>query len=366
MGLQAAKLRVGIIGCGNISGIYMKNCRVLPGLKLVACADALPERAEAKAREHGIDALSVDALLESPEIDLVVDLTVPAAHSLVNQRALGAGKHVYSEKPLAVTRAEGEATVALAESRGLRVGCAPDTFLGAGLQTCINLIDQGVIGEPVAAVAFMAGHGPESWHPDPAFFYKQGAGPMFDMGPYYLTTLIAMLGPVARISGVARKSFAERIATSEARKGERLPVEVPTHYASTLEFASGPVASLLISFDVWAHNLPRIEVYGSEGSLSVPDPNTFGGPVRVKLAGDAEWREAPLAPGYTDNSRGLGASDMALAIAEGRPHRASGQLALHVLDLMESAQEAYETAQYVKLRSSVTRPAPLPVEKAVG
>jgi predicted dehydrogenase len=357
---------VGIVGCGTISGIYMKNCRTLPGLQLVACADVFPERAEAKAREHEINALSVDALLESKDVDLVIDLTIPAAHGLVNQRALEAGKHVYSEKPLAVTRAEGEATIALAERLGLRVGCAPDTFLGAGLQTCIGLIEQGVIGEPVAAVAFMAGHGPESWHPDPAFFYKRGAGPMFDMGPYYLTALISMLGPVSRISGAARKSFAERVATSDARKGERLPVEVPTHYASTLEFASGPVASLLISFDVWAHNLPRIEIYGSEGSLSVPDPNTFGGPVRIKLAGEADWREVPLTRGYTENSRGLGVSDMALAIREGRPHRASGQLALHVLDLMESSQEAYETAQYVKLRTTVARPAPMPMESAVG
>jgi predicted dehydrogenase len=361
-----AALRVGIIGCGNISSIYMKNCRVLPGLQLAACADVLPERAEARAREYEINALSVDALLESPEIDLVIDLTVPAAHGLVNQRALETGKHVYSEKPLAVTRAEGEGVVALAERLGLRLGCAPDTFLGGGLQTCIGLIEQGIIGEPVAAVAFMAGHGPESWHPDPAFFYRKGAGPMFDMGPYYLTTLVSMLGPVSRISGVARKSFAERIATSEARKGERLPVEVPTHYASTLEFASGPVGSLLISFDVWAHNLPRIEIYGSQGSLSVPDPNTFGGPVRLKLAGDAEWRDVPLTHGYTENSRGLGASDMALAIQEGRPHRASGELALHVLDLMESSQEAYETGQYVKLRTMAARPAPLPMESAVG
>lgn len=359
-------LKVGIIGCGNISGIYLKNCRVLPGLQLVACADVLPERAEAKAREHGINALSVDALLESKEIDLVIDLTVPAAHGLVNQRALEAGKHVYSEKPLAVSRAEGAAAVDLAQRLGLRIGCAPDTFLGGGLQTCINLIDAGIIGQPVAAVAFMAGHGPESWHPDPAFFYKKGAGPMFDIGPYYLTALIAMLGPVARISGAARRSFAERIATSEARKGERLPVEVPTHYASTLEFASGPIGTMMISFDVWAHNLPRIEIYGSEGSLSVPDPNTFGGPVRIKLASDAEWRDVPLTRGYTENSRGLGVSDMALAIQEGRPHRASGQLALHVLDLMESAQEAYETGQYVKLRTTVARPEPAAVEQAVG
>ncbi len=206
----------------------------------------------------------------------------------------------------------------------------------------------------------MAGHGPESWHPDPAFFYRKGAGPMFDMGPYYLTALISMLGPVARVSGTARKSFPERIATSEARRGERLPVEVSTHYAATLDFASGPVATLMMSFDVWAHNLPRIEVYGSEGSLSVPDPNTFGGVVRVKLAKDEAWREVPLTHPHSENSRGLGVSDMALAIVEGRPHRASGELALHVLDLMESVQEASESGQYVQVRTTCPRPAAMP------
>jgi predicted dehydrogenase len=256
-------LRVGIIGCGNISGIYMKNCRTLPGLQLVACADVVQERAEAKAREHGINALPVDALMESPQIDLIINLTSPAAHSVVNQRALEAGKHVYAEKPLAITREDGMATLALASGTGLRVGSAPDTFLGAGLQTCGRLIDEGVIGEPVAAVAFMAGHGPESWHPDPAFFYKKGAGPMFDMGPYYLTALISLLGPVARVSGTARKSFPERLATSDALLGEHLSVEVPTHYAATLDFASGPVVTTIMSFDIWAHNLPRIEIYGS-------------------------------------------------------------------------------------------------------
>ena len=302
----------------------------------------------------------MDSLVESQEIGLVIDLTVPAAHALVNQRALEAGKHVYTEKPFAVTRDEGLATVAIAERMGLRVGAAPDTFLGAGLQTCASLIDQGIIGEPVAAVAFMAGHGPESWHPEPAFFYKKGAGPMFDMGPYYLTALVSLLGPVARISGVARKTFAERIATSEARRGERLPVEVPTHYAATLEFAAGAVATMMISFDVWAHNLPRIEIYGSEGSLSVPDPNTFGGPVLIKLSGDAEWREVPLTHPYADNMRGLGASEMALAIAANRPHRASGQLALHVLDLMESVEEAFLTGQYVTPRTTVARPLAMP------
>lgn len=357
---QDTRLRVGIIGCGNISGIYMKNCRVLPGLELVACADVVQERAEAKAREHGIQALSVDALMESPEIDLVVNLTIPAAHAMVNQAALEAGKHVYCEKPFAITREDGLTTLALAQQKGLRVGSAPDTFLGAGLQTCGRLIDEGVIGQPVAAVAFMAGHGPESWHPDPGFFYKKGAGPMFDIGPYYLTALVSLLGPVVRVSGTARKSFPERIATSEARMGEHLPVEVPTHYAATLDFASGPVATVLMSFDIWAHNLPRIEIYGSEGTLSVPDPNTFNGPVRVKLAKDEDWRDVPLTHPYSANSRGLGASDMAQAIVEGRPHRAGGDLAMHVLDLMLAAQEASEAGQYIQVKTVAPRPAPMP------
>ena len=353
-------LRVGIIGCGNISGIYMKNCRMLPGLQLVACADAVEARAEAKATEHGIHALPVDALMGRPDIDLIIDLTIPAAHSVVNQRALEAGKHVYTEKPLAVSRDDAMATLALASRMGLRVGSAPDTFLGAGLQTCGRLIDEGVIGEPVAAVAFMAGHGPESWHPDPAFFYRKGAGPMFDMGPYYLTALVSLLGPVVRVSGTARKSFAERIATSDARRGEHLAVEVPTHYAATLDFASGPVATMIMSFDIWTHNLPRIEIYGSEGTLSVPDPNTFGGAVRVKRSQDETWRDVPLTYPYSENSRGLGASDMALAIQQGRPHRASGELALHVLDLMESVQEASEAGQYVRVRTTCPRPAAMP------
>ena len=358
-------LRVGIIGCGNISGIYMKNCRTLPGLELVACADMVQERAEAKAREHGIHALPVDALMESPEIDLIINLTIPAAHSVVDQRALEAGKHVYTEKPLAITREDGMAIVALASQARLRVGSAPDTFLGAGLQTCGRLIDEGVIGEPVAAVAFMAGHGPESWHPDPAFFYRKGAGPMFDMGPYYLTALVSLLGPVARVSGTARKSFPERIATSDTRRGEQLPVEVPTHYSATLDFASGPVVTMIMSFDIWTHSLPRIEIYGSEGTLSVPDPNTFGGNVRVKLSKDDAWRDVPLTRPYSENSRGLGASDMALAIREGRPHRASGELALHILDLMESVQEASETGEYVRVRTTCVRPAAMPDSVAV-
>jgi predicted dehydrogenase len=350
----------GIIGCGNISGIYLANSQKFPGLELCAVADLVPERAQAKAQEHGVRALSVAEMLSAVDISMVINLTVPAAHAEINQLALSAGKHVYTEKPFATTRADGERTIALAASKGLRVGSAPDTFLGAGLQTCRKLIDDGAIGVPVAAAAFMTGHGPESWHPDPEFFYKAGAGPMFDMGPYYLTALVSLLGPVTRVSGSTRASFPQRTIGSSARQGRKISVEVPTHYAGTLDFASGAIATLMLSFDIWAADLPRIEIYGSAGTLSVPDPNTFGGPVRIRLAGENEWDEVSLTHAYAENSRGLGAADMAWALVENRPHRASGELALHVLDLMSSFQEASESGCYVHVGTTCERPAPLP------
>ena len=352
--------RVGVIGCGNISGIYLTNCRKLPGLELVACADLELARAQAKAAEHGIRAAAVDELLADPDIDLVINLTIPAVHAEVSMSALAAGKHVYTEKPLATRRADGAAALALARENGLRVGSAPDTFLGGGLQTCRKLIDDGAIGEPVAAVAFMTGHGPEGWHPDPEFFYKPGAGPMFDMGPYYLTALVSLLGPIARVTGSARISFPERTIGSGPKQGQTIVVETPTHVAGVLDFAGGAVVTLITSFDVWAANLPRIEVYGSEGSLSVPDPNTFGGPVRIRLAKDKEWRDVPLTHGYTENSRGLGVADMASAIREGRPHRASGELAYHVLDVMAAFEEASTAGRHVAITSGPPRAEALP------
>ena len=346
---------VGIIGCGNISTAYVNGCRAFAHLRLVAVADARPEAAQAKAAEHGLAcAGSVEELLANPDIDVVVNLTVPDAHAAVSLAILAAGKHVYSEKPLAIERADGRAILDAAAARGLRVGCAPDTFLGGGLQTCRQLIDDGAIGQPLAAVAFMLGHGPESWHPNPAFFYRRGAGPLFDMGPYYLTALIHLLGPEERVAALASASIAARVAAG----GARLPVEVPTHVAGTLAMAGGLPATMITSFDVWGHSLPRLEIYGSEGSLSVPDPNTFGGPVRLWRVGGA-WEDMPLS--HSDAvRRGVGLADMALAIGDGRPHRATGEMAYHVLDAMHSFYDAAAEGRTVTLASTCAQPAALP------
>jgi len=355
------KVQVGIIGCGNIFNAYVKGCRAFPILDLVACADIDPARAEAKAAEHTLKALTVDQLLADPDIRIVVNLTIPAAHAEVSLAAIAAGKNVHSEKPFATTRADGQRVLAAAQAKGLLAGCAPDTFMGGGLQTCRKLIDDGWIGRPVAATAFMLGHGMEHWHPNPEFFYKPGAGPMFDMGPYYLTALVSLLGPVARVTGSAQITFPERLVTSQPNFGQRIKVATPTHVAGVLDFASGAVGTLITSFDVWSHNLPRIEIYGSEGSLSVPDPNTFGGVVKVRRAGAQDWAEIPLTHGYTENMRGIGVADMAYALTTGRPHRASGTLAYHVLDLMQSFLDASAAGKHIAVESTCARPAALPV-----
>jgi len=349
-------LTVGILGCGNISEIYLENCQILPGVTLVACADRHPERAEAKAAQFGIRPVCQIELLTDPAIEIIINLTPPTGHATINLAALEAGKHVYTEKPLAISREDGRRTVELARAKGLRVGSAPDTFLGAGLQTCRKLLDEGAIGVPVAATAFMVGHGPEAWHPNPEFFYKQGAGPLFDVGPYYLTALVSLLGPVTRVTGSARASFPERLITSEPHAGKVIQVEVPTHVNGVLDFANGVVGTLITSFDIWAANLPRIEIYGSEGTLGVPDPNTFGGPVQLWRQ-DGGWREVPLVQGYSENSRGLGAADMAQAISKGLPHRANGDLAYHILDVMHTLLEAAEAGRHLIPESTCTRPA---------
>lgn len=355
------KVKVGIVGTGNIFGAYVKGCRAFQILEIAACADTDWDKAQAKAAEFDIPrACSVEELLAEAKIQIVVNLTVPKAHAEVSLAAIEAGKHVYSEKPLAITRSDGQKVLTAAEEKGVRVGCAPDTFLGGGLQTCRKLVDDGWIGEPVAAVAFMVQHGPESWHPNPDFFYQVGGGPLFDVGPYYLTALVNLLGPVKRVAGSARISFAERIATSEVHRGRRIPVEVPTHVAGVLDFVAGPIGSIITSFDVWAANLPRIEIYGSEGSLSVPDPNIFGGHVLLRRAEAKEWSAVPLTHSAAVG-RGIGVADMAYAIAYGRPHRASGEVAYHVLDIMQAIGESSESGRHIEIGSRCARPAPLPL-----
>ncbi|HSV74570.1 MAG TPA: Gfo/Idh/MocA family oxidoreductase [Chthonomonadales bacterium] len=353
---------VGIVGCGAISAIYFQRCAQFRNLRVVACADLAPERALDRAREFRVPkAVSVDDLLADPDIEIVLNLTVPKAHADVNLRAIDAGKHVYSEKPLATSRADGRRTIEAARARGVRVGSAPDTFLGAGIQTCIKAIDDGAIGWPLGATAFMLCHGHESWHPSPEFYYEVGGGPMLDMGPYYLTALVSMLGPVEAVSASARTTFPERTITSQPKAGKVVTVETPTHIAGVLDFASGAVGTIVTSFDVWAANVPCLEVYGTEGTISCPDPNSFGGTVRVRRPGDSAWREAIHAHGFGDNYRGVGVADMAAGIAAGRSHRASGDLALHVLDIMDGFLDSAREGRRWAMETTVERPAPLPV-----
>lgn len=362
------RVKVGVVGCGNISDIYLKNCtQTFDILEVVACADLIMERAQAKAEQYNIPkACTVEELLADPEIEIVVNLTIPKAHAEVCLAALNAGKNVYVEKPLAVTREDGQKILQTAKEKGLLVGGAPDTFLGGGIQTCRKIIDDGWIGQPVAATAFMMCHGHESWHPDPEFYYKVGGGPMFDMGPYYLTALISLMGPIKRVTGSAQITFPERVITSQPKYGTKITVDVPTHVAGILDFETGAVGAIITSFDVWASQLPRIEIYGSLGTLSVPDPNTFGGPVFIKKARDKEWKEMPLSHGYTENSRGIGVADMAYALRTGRSHRANGELTYHVLDVMHAFHDASKEGKHIMVQSTCQRPAALPVGLNTG
>lgn len=361
------KVRVGIIGCGVISSIYLKNLQTFERVEVAACADILLERAQSRAAEYNVPrACTPDELLADPSLEIIINLTIPRAHAEVAMQALEAGKSVYNEKPLAISLEDGQRMLELARRKGLLVGCAPDTVLGGGIQTCRKLIDDGWIGEPIAATAFMMSRGHESWHPDPEFYYKAGGGPMFDMGPYYLSALAGLIGPVRRVTGSARITFAERTVTSKPKFGTKIQVDVPTHVAGIMDFANGAVGTIITTFDVWAANLPRIEIYGTEGSLSVPDPNTFGGPVRVRRSGAADWSDVPLTHRYTENFRGLGVADMAHALRSGRQHRANGELAYHVLEIMHAFHDASRDGRHVELRSSCSRPLPMAMSVREG
>jgi predicted dehydrogenase len=358
------KVKIGIVGCGNISSIYLQNCtKRFDVLEVAAVADLDLQRAEERAKEYGVSkACSYEEMLLDSEIKIVLNLTVPAVHAKVSLQALEAGKNIYSEKPLAVTREDGQRILETAKAKGLLVGCSPDTFLGGGLQTCRKLLDDGWIGRPVASTAFMMGAGPESWHPNPEFFYERGAGPMFDMGPYYITALISLLGRVSNVAASAQISFKERTITSQPHYGEKINVEVPTYVSGILNFESGVIGNLITSFDVYGGSkLPFIEIYGSEGTINIPDPNFFDGPVLMKRKGYENWSEVPLAFSNTDNSRGIGLADMAYALLSGRKHRANGENAYHVLDIMHGIHEAANNQANCVIKSPAARPSPLPM-----
>jgi len=353
------KVKVGIIGCGNISAIYLENLTNLFSLiEVKGCCDLIHKRALEKQEEFGFEVIyekDIDVINDN-EVDIVLVLTQPQFHYELSKMALEGGKNVYVEKPLSLNREQGLEIKELAASKGLLAGGAPDTFLGAGIQTCRALIEQGWIGTPIAASAHMMCHGHESWHPDPEFYYQTGGGPMFDMGPYYLSAMVNLLGPVASVTGSTAMSFKERTITSEKKFGEKVKVEIPTHIAGVLNFESGAVGTIVTSFDVWKHNMPFIEIYGTEGSISVPDPNTFGGVVKYqKQKGD--WSELPLIYDYDENSRGLGVADMAVALRTKRAPRAGVDLTYHVLDIMQGLHDAAEQSKVFEIKSTCEKPA---------
>jgi predicted dehydrogenase len=363
----SSPLRVGLIGCGAISNAYFQGLSPFSKFaQITACADLDVERARTKATEHGVDkAYSVNELLADPEIDIVLNLTIPGAHAAVNFQALKAGKHAYCEKPFSLTYKEGLKVLKEAQKRKLRVGCAPDTVLGGGIQTCRKLIDDGVIGRPVGATANMLGHGHESWHPSPEFYYKTGGGPLFDMGPYYLTSLVTMLGPVKSVSALAKTSFKERLITSQPLSGKKIKVEVPTYLCGGLEFGQDVICSVTMSFDVWRHNLPMLEIYGTEGSLQCPDPNNFGGEVRVWTTKKQEWEKVPLT--HSDQTRrGVGLADMANALQKRRQHRMNDELALHIVEVMEAFHVSARAGRKIAIKSRCRQPEPLPAGLPLG
>jgi predicted dehydrogenase len=353
------KTKVGIIGCGMISDTYFNAAKTFNILEVVACSDALPERSQAKTEAYGVPSMTTEQLLAKPEIEIVLNLTPPKEHLAVTLATLKAGKNAYSEKPFGVDAEEAKQVMALAKKKGLRVGCAPDTFLGGGQQTARKMIDDGWIGKPIAGTAIVMGRGPEKW-PQAPFFYDIGAGPMLDLGPYYITALVNMLGPAKSVTAVTCKGSETRVGGPETVP-HVYPINVTTHLTGVVEFKCGAVITVISSFEVYGHGHNPIEIYGSEGSLIVPDPNTFGGPVRLLRNGGDGWKDVPLSHIYTENSRSIGAADMAYAMQTGRKHRASGELANHVLEIMLSFDKSSKLGKKVELSTTCERPAALPL-----
>ena len=369
------RIDIGIIGCGNISHSYLKGAARSEQVRVKCVADMRVEAAQEKAAEYGVQAVTVDRLLADPDIQIVINLTVPLAHAQISMQVVEAGKHVYSEKPLVTRHGEGEALMLAAAAKGVRIGCAPDTFLGAGHQACRHALDAGRIGRPIAGSAFFATHGMEHWHPNPEFFFKRGGGPMLDIGPYYITQLVNLLGPVVRVAAQATMGYATRTVSSEPLKGSIINVEVPTTVNGVLSFANGSSVTITTSWDVWKHRRMPLEIYGSEGSMLVPDPNFFGGEPMVTER-DGEWMPLDISvhpfgmPNrYTSSGahvadyRIIGLLDMAAGVRNNRPHRASGELAMHVLEVLDAFERSSTEGRHVMIGASCERPQPLSLGK---
>ncbi len=387
------KIKIGIIGCGVICHTYLSNFNELyKQVDVVACADMFLEKAKEMATQYGVKkACTVDELVADSEVQIILNLTVPTAHTEINIKAIEAGKHVFCEKPLALTLEDAQKQIDTAKKQGVRLGCAPDTFLGAGIQTCRKILDSGLIGNPIAATANLVdGGGHESWHPNPEFLYKPGAGPMLDMGPYYITAMVSLLGPVNKLDCYAKKTFKKRTITSLPLRGNVIDVDVNTHYTGIMQFKNGVFANINMSADIWQSHLPMLEIYGTEGSLVVPNPNMFGGRVRLlrgnqmvdsieglptgeaveKLHSPAMYDffyDMPLMYHISrDNMRGLGLLDMALSIEKGRKHRANEELVYHVLETLLGFDISAEKQKSYYLKSNCERPAPLSTSLGIG
>ena len=349
---------VAVIGCGNISKQYLQNLTSFPDVAVVTCADVDVTRAKAQAAAYGVPEWgSTEDALGHPGVRLIVNLTIPAAHAEVTAAAIAAGKHVWSEKPLTLDVAAGRALLSQADAAGVRVGCAPDTVLGAGLQTARRLIDSGAIGTPLTALTLLQGPGPQSWHPDPEFLFAPGAGPLFDLGPYYLSVLATLFGPARRVAATGRRPSESRVIGSGPRAGATFDVAVPTYVAALAEYVAGQAASLLFSWDSPLSRAGFVEITGTEATLAVPDPNRFDGDVRVRRAGDEDWTVIPAEGAAA--GRGSGVVDMVRAIRAGEPHRASGEMALHVLEMMTAIERSAVSAAFEPVESRFAAPAPL-------
>ena len=372
-------LRIGLLGCGRISDIYLQNCNRYDELDVVACASLDIKETRAKAAKYNIaKACDTEDLLSDPDIDCILNLTVPAAHAEIILRTLAAGKHVYSEKPIVTQLNDGKKILELAQKNNLVVGNAPDTFLGGRWQTCRELLDQGLIGKPTAIFAFVGTHGVERHNPNPDFYYQMGGGPLLDLGPYYLTAMVFLLGSISRVSGMASRAFEKRMIENGPRFGQWMDVEVDTHSQSMFEFSSGVIGSMTISFDIWDSQTPRLEIYGENGTICIPDPdpvhgaNIFEGEVwyrtkdtsrwthQPRPTGREDWQVAENKFGYNYNARGLGLLDLSYAIHEGRKPRASAELAYHVFEVMDAILSSSESGQFKTIESRCTRPQPLP------